>query len=887
MNYKNTLNLPQTKFPMRANLSREELKIKKKWETEDIYDLLRKKREGKPKYILHDGPPYANGHIHIGHCLNKILKDIILKYKTMRGFNTPFIVGWDCHGLPVEHQLFKRLKIDKGKISQLEFRKKAKDYALKFVHLQKEEFKRLGVFADWENSYQTMDKRYEFKIIQAFNRLFKQGYIYRDLKPVYWCPDCETALAEAEVEYKDISSPSVYVKFKLQPSTFYSQPLSLLIWTTTPWTLPANVAIAVHSRAKYALVKIRRQNTEDRRQRTEDRRQRIEKRRQNTEDRRQRTEDRGEGTEYRKENAEYKRQNIKDRRQNTGDRRQKTEDGMQEEVLLIAEDLVNPVMQKAGIEDYEVIRTTKGEELEGLEYEHLWLNRVSKIVLADFVDLKQGTGCVHIAPGHGVEDYEVGLKYKLPVISPVNEQGKFNSDVLFFKGMNVFEANKVITTRLQDMGMLLPIEEEILHSYPHCWRCKKEVIFRATKQWFIKVDHRNLREKSVGFTNTQIDWVPSWGKKRMASMLLLRPDWCLSRQRYWGVPIPVFYCVDCGKELTGSKILDKIERLIEKEGVEGWFEHSAEEILAKKTVCPKCSCQSFTKGKDILDVWFDSGVSHYAVLQERECLSYPADLYLEGSDQHRGWFQSSLLTAMALNDNSPFKAVLTHGFVVDGEGRKMSKSLGNVISPQEIINKRGADVLRLWAASADYNEDIKISSAILDSVIQSYRRIRNTVRFLLSNLFDFNPQKDKIDYNKLMEIDKWALLETHILLREVNKGYEKFQFHKVCQLIQNFCTVKMSTLYLDILKDRLYTFAKDSVERRAAQTSLYQILLTLTKVIAPILNFTAEEIWGYIPDAKEESVHLCSWPSLGKRIDKGLEEKWDRLFEVRTKVCEA
>ena len=560
--------------------------------------------------------------------------------------------------------------------------------------------------------------------------------------------------------------------------------------------------------------------------------------------------------------------------------------GKNKEILIIAKDLVKQVMQKAKIKNYEIIKTVKGEELGGLECEHPWLSRLSKVVLADFIDLNQGTGCVHIAPGHGIEDYEIGLKYKLPIISPVDKKGRFNDDIQFFKGMDVFSANREITKKLQTEEMLLPVEEKIEHSYPHCWRCKKKVIFRATKQWFMKVDHLNLREKSITLTNNQIDWIPAWGKKRMANMLLFRPDWCLSRQRYWGVPIPMFYCAECGKELVGIQILDRVEKLVKEEGIEGWFSHSAEEILPKDVVCSECGGRKFIKGEDILDVWFDSGVSHYAVLQEREGLNYPADLYLEGSDQHRGWFQSSLLTAVALNGNSPFKAVLTHGFVVDGQGKKMSKSLGNVISPQQIIERNGADILRLWVASADYNEDIKLSASILDTTVQSYRRIRNTVRFLLSNLFDFNHQKNRIEDNKLLEIDKWALLETEILLKQATAAYEEFQLHKVCQLLQNFCTIKMSAFYLDILKDRLYTFAKDSSERRAAQTALYQILLTLTKIISPILCFTAEEIWKCIPGIKEESVHLCSWPEVGQKIDKQLKEKWDKLFEIRNKVCE-
>jgi len=807
---------------MRAHLSQREPQIARQWEEKGIYALLRKARKGKKKYILHDGPPYANGHIHIGHSLNKILKDIILRYKSMRGFDTPFIPGWDCHGLPVEHQLFKEMKISKEEISQEEFRKKALDYAQRFVQIQKEEFKRLGIFADWEHPYLTMDKEYEIRIIQAFTRLFKQGYIYRDLKPVYWCPHCETALAEAEIEYEDVSSPSVYVKFELQPPYRRLQeedkPVFILIWTTTPWTLPANVAIALHPLAKYSLLRL----------------------------------------------------SLSDKK----------------EVVIIAQDLIEKIVKKAGVKEYQIIGTVKGEELEGLKCSHPWLERESRVVLADFVDLSEGTGCVHIAPGHGIEDYEVGRRYKLPIISPVDERGCFNDEVQFFKGMNVFSSNTQIVKKLEERKALFPIEEQIIHSYPHCWRCKHKVIFRATQQWFMKVDHQSLRKRCIEQIDTQITWIPSWGRRRISSMLSFRPDWCLSRQRYWGVPIPIFYCQKCNKELTDSDVLDKVEELVRKEGLEGWFVRSPEQILPADKRCSECGERKFVKGKDILDVWFDSGVSHFAVLQKEEDLCYPADLYLEGSDQHRGWFQSSLLTAMALVGQPPFRCVLTHGFVVDGEGRKMSKSLGNVISPQEVIAHQGADILRLWVASADYNEDVKLSSSILENTIQAYRRIRNTVRFLLSNLFDFDPQKDKIEYKQMLEIDRWAIGESQRLLREVTQGYDRFEFHKVAQSLQNFCALKMSAFYLDILKDRLYTFAKNSMERRSAQSALYQILLILVKITAPILVFTAEEIWAHIPGKKEESVHLSLWPD-EEEIEKELEEKFKRLFEIRNKVCEA
>lgn len=795
MDYKNTLNLPKSDFLMKADLPKREPLFLENWQKQDIYGAIRRKSKGKPKYILHDGPPYANGDIHIGHALNKTLKDIIVKYKTMRGFDSAYVPGWDCHGLPVEHQLFKELKITKYQISQIDFRKKAYEYAMKYVALQREEFKRLGVFADWENPYLTLTPDYEEAIIHSFSELVKKGYIYSGRKPVNWCFKCETALAEAEVEYEQHTSPSVFVKFRLEPQKDFSGESFFVIWTTTPWTLLANVAVAAHPDLVYVYVK----------------------------------------TDY-------------------GN-------------LVIAKDLYIDVLTKAGkeagIKQNEIIREISGKDLEGLTYEHPFGLRKGKVVLADYVSKEEGTGLVHTAPGHGNEDYLTGLRYNLEIIMPVDAKGKFDPTAGEFSGMNVYDANPLIIEKLKSSGALLA-DEKISHSYPHCWRCKNPVIFRATKQWFLNMGHNKLREKLLEAINKSIEWIPASGKERISGMVSLRPDWCLSRQRYWGVPIPSLACNSCHEEFLDSAVIEKFIHFVAKEGTDSWFIRDVKDFLKPGLKCPKCHATEFAKGSDILDVWFDSGVSSQAVLKKRQGLEFPSALYLEGSDQHRGWFQSSLIPAMCIDGVAPFKSVLTHGFVVDGEGRKMSKSLGNVISPFDIIKNSGADILRLWVASSDYNDDIRISAQILLRLSEAYRKVRNTTRFILSNLYDFNPQTDKVSYDKLRKLDKWIILRLEELLHDVAAAYEKFEFYKAYKGIYDFCNEDLSMYYLDMVKGRLYTYAAASIERRAAQTVIYEALNTLVRIMAPIFAFTAEDIWQHMPKDKEDSgvnsVHLADWP---------------------------
>lgn len=812
MDYKDTLNLPQTKFPMKADLPKREPEFLKFWTKQDIYRLIRKISQGKKKYILHDGPPYANGDIHIGHALNKTLKDIIVKYKTMQGFDSAYVPGWDCHGLPVEHQLFKELGIDKNQISQIEFRKKAYDYALHYVGVQKEQFKRLGVFGDWENPYLTLTADYEETIVRSLAILRKKDYIYRGLKPVNWCFKCETALAEAEVEYEDHTSPSIYVKFKLEENKDFGKDSYLVIWTTTPWTLVANVAVAVHPDFIYSYIK--------------------------------------------------------------------TDKGY----LIFAKDLLLNALSQIGIDKYELIKEIPGKKLEGLTYKHPFGYRVGRVVLADYVLKEEGTGLVHTAPGHGNEDYLTALKYKLEMVMPVDAKGNFDSTAGEFKGLNVYEANKFIIEKLKKIGALL-FNIGFTHSYPHCWRCKNPIIFRATKQWFLNIDHDNLRNKLLEVITNEIKWVPLSGRERIFAMVELRPDWCLSRQRYWGVPIPAIICNNCHEEFLELKVIEKYATFVAQEGSDSWFKRNIEDFLPKDFQCPNCRGSEFSKGSDILDVWFDSGVSHQAVLKKRKELGgTPCQLYLEGSDQHRGWFQSSLITSMCIDDKPPFKEVLTHGFVVDGEGRKMSKSLGNVISPQDIIKDYGADILRLWVASCDYNEDIRISGEIISRLSEAYRKIRNTARFILSNLYDFNPDKDRVNYEDRKINDRWLLSKSQALLDNVREAYDKFEFYKAYKSIYDFCNEELSMSYLDMIKGRLYTYAKDSLERRAAQTTIYEILNLLVRIMAPILVFTAEEIWQNMPKRKKEisitSVHLLSWPS---KVEKGLSKAVDEevVFEFQ------
>lgn len=826
MDYKDTLNLPKTDFSMKADLTKKEPEILKFWDKIHLYEKIREKSKGKTKYILHDGPPYANGHVHIGTALNKILKDIVVKYKTMRGYDAPYVPGWDCHGLPVEFQLFKDLGISKNEISQLEFRKKAKDYALHFMEIQREEFKRLGAIGDWEHPYLTLEHNYESKIVGVFGELAKQGFIYKDLKPVYWCATCETALAEAEVEYIEKKAPSIFVKFPVINSGKkfgITEPVSFLIWTTTPWTLVANEAIAIHPDYDYDFV------------------------------------------------------------------------CMNKEIIIVAKERWNRELcsRLGGEINYEIKLSEKGNNLAGISCNHpIYHDKISNTILADFVTLEDGTGCVHIAPGHGEEDYQVGKKTGLPIFSPVDERGRYtNKAPNFLIGKSVVEwgTNTEILNFLEEKGLLCRIfsnitdlTEIITHSYPHCWRCKNPIIFRATEQWFLDIDKNELRRKILDEIKN-VKWVPAIGKNRIAAMMEMRPDWCLSRQRYWGVPLPIFYCEKCDEPLMTGESMKAVQELFGREGSDAWFKYEAEDILPKNTKCLKCNENRFRKETDILDVWFDSGVSYEAVVRSHPDLSFPSDLYLEGSDQHRGWFQHSLITAMGTLKKGPFKTVLTHGFVVDGEGRKMSKSLGNVTGPAEVINQGGADILRLWVSSQNYTEDIRISAEILGHLADAYRKIRNTIRFLLGNLYDFKKEA-KISCNELEEIDRFMLGRLQRLIGEVTSSYEEFEFYRAFRLLYNFCTVDLSAFYLDVSKDRLYTFKTKSRERLSAQTLILEVAQALTKMLFPLISFTSEESWGYL-GAAEESIFLSDWPEVKKEwIDDRLEDRWSRILTLRGSV---
>jgi len=814
---KDTLNLPQTGFPMKANLTQKEPETLKFWEDNKIYEKLQTKNSGSKHYILHDGPPYANGHIHIGHALNKILKDIIIKFKSMQGFYSPYVPGWDCHGLPIELQVDKNLGEKKDKIDALEKRRLCKEYAGKFVDIQKEEFKRLGVFGDWSNPYLTLSFGYEGAIVKEFAEFVRKGYVYKGKKPVHWCASCVTALAEAEVEYADKESPSVFVKFrvekeelKLKLPELADKKVFVVIWTTTPWTLPANLALAFHPDFDYAAVE-------------------------------------------------------------QGD-----------EVYIVAEGRLEALKEKIGLDGKTIIKIA-GSKLEGMNAEHPFINRKSKAVLGEFISLEEGTGIVHIAPGHGEDDYQTGLKYGLDIYAPVDDKGKFTKAVPELEGQFVFKANAAIIEILKTKNALIK-EEKVLHSYPHCWRCKRPVIFRATEQWFISVEHDGLRKKCLEEID-KVNWIPKWGRDRIYNMVSNRPDWCISRQRTWGVPITLITCNECGEFVRDNTVLDAIIKGVEENGADIWFTKKAEEFLPSGYKCKKCDGTAFSKEMDILDVWFDSGVSHAAVMEKDPRLSWPADMYLEGSDQHRGWFQSSLLASAGTKGASPYKTVLTHGFVVDGSGKKMSKSIGNVIAPQEIIKANGAEILRLWVSAEDYKDDIRISKEIIDRLTEAYRKIRNTARFLLGNLHDF----DGKDYsNDLIEIDRWAMSRLQTLIAKITSSYERFDFHEVYHLLHNFCVVDMSSFYLDILKDRLYTFKADSKERRAAQWVLNKILLTMTGLMAPVISFTAEEIWRFIAGSKEESVFLSTFPKTDEGyLDAALEEKWAKLIAIRNETNKA
>ena len=829
MDYKDTLNLPKTDFPMKADLAKNEPETLKRWETAGLYAKTMDSGKGREKYILHDGPPYANGNIHIGHALNKILKDIIVKSRFMMGFATDYVPGWDCHGLPIELQVEKNLGGKKHSLSKLEIRKNCRAYAEKYINIQREEFKRLGVFGEWDNPYLTMDYKYQATILRELGRFVANGLVYKGKRPIHWCASCQTALAEAEVEYNDKESPSVYVRFKIQDARFKEifpaladKDVSIIIWTTTPWTLPANLAIAMHPEFEYAAVEIQGQGA------------------------------RGKG----------------------------------QEVFIIAKGLIENVAQKLGWQDYKIIETFHPQKLEGMKARHPFIDRDSIIILGEHVTLDAGTGCVHTAPGHGQEDYEMALKYGLDIYNPVDNQGKFTAQVPEFQGQYVFKANPAIIDLLKQKGVLLH-EEKITHSYPHCWRCKNPIIFRATEQWFISMEKGDLRKRALTAIDN-VQWIPPWGRDRIYNMVANRPDWCISRQRAWGVPITAFACKKCGHTLLDEKIANKIADEFEKAGADIWFEKDVKELLPSGTKCMKCGSQDLEKEENILDVWFDSGTSFAGVLEKRHNLKMPADLYLEGSDQHRGWFHSSLFASIGTRGIAPYRAVLTHGFVVDGSGRKMSKSMGNVIAPQEVINKHGAEVLRLWVSAEDYREDIRISEEILKRLSEAYRRIRNTFRYILGNLYDFDPSKDIVPYKDLTEMDRLTLHRLAKLTERILKAYETFEFHVIYHSVHNFCNVDLSAFYLDILKDRLYTSRADSKARRAGQTTIYYALDYLVRLTAPILVFTADEAWQYMPKRKEESIHLATFPEIKKEwLNDELEEKWEQLLKIRGEIAKA
>ena len=824
MDYKNTLNLPQTDFPMKANLAQREPEMLKKWEEMDIYKKIRQTAKGKKPYILHDGPPYANGNIHLGTALNKIIKDIVIKSKNMTGFDGVYVPGWDCHGLPIEHQVDKELGSKKAAMSQVEKRRACRVYAEKYVGIQREQFKRLGVFGEWDNPYLTMAYPYEAATVAEFGKLYLNGSVYKGKKPVYWCATCKTALAEAEVEYADHSTPSIYVKFNFVSDVaqvlpkLAGQKVSMVIWTTTPWTIPANLAIAVKNDFIYAAVKI------------------------------------------------------------------------DSDVLIVAKDMLDYCLDAFGYKNknYEILDEFKGEVLEGQKCVHPLVKRNSLLILAPFVTLEAGTGAVHIAPGHGQEDYEIGLEYGLDNYAPVDDAGKFTEDVEHFAGQFVFDANENVIKKLDEVGALLG-HVPMQHSYPHCWRCKKPIIFRSTEQWFISMEKNDLRKKALACIN-EVKWIPSWGRDRIYGMVENRPDWCISRQRLWGVPITVFYCAKCKNEVMTKEILDNLVSLMEKGGADVWFEKEPKDLMPKHTTCPHCHSTEFTKEINILDVWFDSGVTHAAVLEKRPDLSSPCDMYLEGSDQHRGWFHSSLLECVGTRGRAPYKSVLTHGFVVDGDGKKMSKSVGNVIGAEEAIDKYGAEILRLWVAAEDYTDDIRISDEILKRLMEAYRRIRNTSRFILGNLYDFNLDKDAVAYEQMMEMDKWALHRLQEVIKRVTEAYERHQFHVVFYTLYNYCTVDLSALYLDVLKDRLYTNKAASTVRRSGQTAMFIILDSMTRLLAPILTFTAEEVWSAMPSwsKKEESVHLAQFPQVSdKYLNADLGERWKAMIDAKSEIAKA
>jgi len=815
-NWKDTLNLPQTEFTMKAGLPAREPERLARWNEIDLYGKIREASKGRPKFVLHDGPPYANGRIHIGHALNKILKDFVVKSRTMMGFDSPYVPGWDCHGLPIEHQVDKELGAKKREMSAAEFRRACREFADRFIDIQRADFIRLGVHGDWFRPYSTMSYQYEAAIADALGRFFETGMVYKGLKPVHWCTRCQTALAEAEVEYEDHVSPSVYVRFpvvdgvaeKLAVPT--DRPLYAVIWTTTPWTLPANLGIALHPDYEYSVLE--------------------------------------------------------------------REDGYH----IVASGLVDAVASTFGWDSPNVVATFKGPELDQQRYRHPFIDRDGLFMIGSHVTLDAGTGLVHTAPGHGADDHYLGRAYGLDIYTPVDARGRFTSDVPEWEGMHVFEANPKIVDLLREKNILLAFEE-VTHSYPHCWRCKTPIIFRATEQWFISMDDAELRGRALEEIE-KVEWLPKWGHDRIAGMVENRPDWCISRQRLWGVPITVLYCESCNEQVSSKEFFSKVVAAFRERGADAWYETEPKDFLPEGYACA-CGGGSFRKEFDILDVWFDSGSSHVAVLKPDDDLGWPCALYMEGHDQHRGWFQSSLLVGTGIEGGAPFQRVITHGFVVDDNGRKMSKSLGNVVAPQEVVEKHGADILRLWVAMIDYRGDMAISNEIIARIAEAYRKIRNTARFLIANLADFDPEKDAVPFDELEDLDKWMLHRADETFARCRRGYDEFEFHVVYHRIVELATVDLSATYLDIVKDRLYCEAAGSKTRRSAQTAMYHVARGLASIIAPILAYTADEIYEALPGTNVASVHLTRFPEpSGASLDAETLAAWDRLFALREAV---
>ena len=826
--YKATISLPKTGFPMRANLNQKEPEILKRWESIDLQKKIEAVPAPKGTFILHDGPPYANGAIHLGHALNKILKDILVRYRAKEGYFSPYVPGWDCHGLPIELKVSSDLGRKKLDMTTLDIRKKCAEYAQKWVENQQASFIRLGIGGRWEDRYLTLTPRFEAAELGALKSLVEKGYVYKGLKPVFWCPSCQTALADAEVEYANHQSPSIYVKFPVispekYPTLEGLQRPSVVIWTTTPWTMPANMGVSLHPLFEYVAIRV------------------------------------------------------------------PAIDGQGDEDYIIAKDLVEAFTKDAGIEQYTVVKPVDPKALERADLEHpMDPNRTSLLILGEHVTLEAGTGAVHTAPAHGMDDFIVGNKYGLEVYLPVDGAGRYNEKFSLMEGMSIKEANGPIVRYLDEKNLLVH-HKSYEHSYPHCWRCHNPVIYRATEQWFMRIDHDNLRQKTLAAINSQVQWIPGWGRERIHNMMANRPDWCLSRQRIWGVPIPAVVCTKCETSTLFPEVIESVQAKTLTNGSDCWWADPLESFLPEGATCPACSHTGFEKEQNILDVWFDSGVSHLSVLDNDnwQDMCWPADLYLEGSDQHRGWFHSSLLTSIGIKDAPPYKAVLTHGFVLDGKGEAMSKSKGNVIAPDEIIKKYGADVLRLWVTSEDYRNDMKLSDEIITRIAEGYRRVRNTLRYLLGNLDGFNPATDAVPYEDLQEIDQWILHELATVNSSIRKAYEDYEFHRIYHLATQFCVVQLSSVYLDITKDRMYCSGVGSTGRKAAQTAQHAVATTLLRLLAPILVFTCDEAYQYL-DSSVESVHLLPFNELPKSwIQPELGSQWQRLLAVRNDVLRA